>query len=164
MSYVKGGRYHADKDDSIVPSQAYGYDWLQSTHDKIWQHPAQIGDTTGKWMIFRSGENVDALWPVLMQSLHQGKLGTSMKAATKNDPGTLICVYTQDWRDIGDIRRVLIELRALGVNERLYYKADEQTLLRISGSIYCSSSGNTITLTSKGKDWYRQTGEKLPQL
>ncbi len=40
----------------------------------------------------------------------------------------VICVYTYDYADEADVRRVREELRALGFIDKLSYKADEDTL------------------------------------
>jgi len=57
----------------------------------------------------------------------------------------LICVYTVDWTDDADVRRVLGELRALGFNGRLSYKTDSDTLTGQYGSgsaTYVSQPGS----------------------
>ena len=78
--------------------------------------------------------------------------GISAKAATArhNDLVTsqrtkLICVYTRDWEDQDDVRRVLGQLRDLGVTWRLSYKTDEATLSGVYGTglaIYVSQPGS----------------------
>ncbi|MGD0071944.1 MAG: putative phosphothreonine lyase domain-containing protein [Candidatus Bathyarchaeia archaeon] len=64
-----------------------------------------------------------------------GKLGDSSKVATAKpnsnatNPDTkVMCVYTYDWNDENDVRRVREELRKLGITNKLPYKADEDTL------------------------------------
>jgi hypothetical protein len=81
-----------------------------------------------------------------------GRLGISAKAATARhselatSPRTkLICVYTRDWQDQDDVRRVLRQLRDLGVASRLSYKTDEATRLGAYGAgsaIYVSQPGS----------------------
>jgi hypothetical protein len=89
-----------------------------------------------------------------------------MKATTPVNPGRegegLICIYTQDWRDVEDVRRVIGELRALGITDRLYYKADAQTLQGMSGSVYCSPRDTALELTTKGRQWFRENGIPFP--
>jgi hypothetical protein len=36
-------------------------------------------------------------------------------------------VYTYDWQDEKDVRRVRQELRELGITQRIPYKSDEET-------------------------------------
>jgi hypothetical protein len=169
MSKTAGGRYYTDYIDPILPSQCREV-WLQF-HNPA-RPDAEIdkdGDTlTGKWLLYREPDAVDELWPRLKESTHHGRLGVSMKATTAANPGReaggLICVYTQDWRDIADIRRVLSELRSLGIADKLYYKADAQTLRGLSGSIYCSPRSTALEVTAKGKVWYGQSGVPVPAL
>jgi len=57
----------------------------------------------------------------------------------------LICVYTRDWQDRDDVRRVLGALRGLGVSWRLAHKTDEVTGAGVYGrgsSIYVSQPGS----------------------
>jgi hypothetical protein len=55
-------------------------------------------------------------------------------------------VYTRDWQDHGDVRRVLYGLRKLGVSWRLSYKTDEATGAGVYGrgsSLYVSQKDST---------------------
>jgi len=40
----------------------------------------------------------------------------------------VICVYTYDWADEVDVRRIREELRRLGITWKIPYKADEDTI------------------------------------
>lgn len=81
-----------------------------------------------------------------------GSLGSEAKAATARpnsleaSPGKKpICVYTRDWQDRDDVRRVLGALRDLGVSWRLSYKTDEATSAGVYGraaSVYVSPPGS----------------------
>ncbi|MBN9743535.1 hypothetical protein DMP23_21060 [Amycolatopsis sp. A1MSW2902] len=88
----------------------------------------------GKWMVFVYTADVDHWWALISQAVETGVLGPSAKVATAkpnpnvtNPRARLICVYTADWRDRGDVRRVLRVLRGLGVSWRLSYKTDDAT-------------------------------------
>lgn len=88
----------------------------------------------GKWMVFVYTADVDRYWALISHAVEQGSLGPSAKVATAkphphatNPRARLICVYTADWRDRADVRRVLATLRGLGVSWRLSYKTDEAT-------------------------------------
>ncbi|GAA1028056.1 MULTISPECIES: putative phosphothreonine lyase domain-containing protein [Amycolatopsis] len=92
------------------------------------------GEAPGKWMVFVYAADVDHYWALIRQAVLTGSLGPSAKVATAkpnpnatNPRARLICVYTADWRDRGDVRRVLRTLRGLGVSWRLSYKTDEAT-------------------------------------
>jgi hypothetical protein len=160
-SYVEGGRYYTTYDDPILPSQAFVWEWLQFL---VEERTPEI--CTGKWMLFHSMEETDRLWPLLKDALQQRLLGESMKAGTnKLSKRVLTCIYTKDWQDVDDVRRVLVALRKIiSDTERIYYKSDEQTLTGLSGSIYCSPNGENIELTPKGREWYAQSNVIPPTL
>jgi len=78
---------------------------------------------------------VDAVWATIKEATEAGRLGGSAKVATAKpnpyatDPNTkVICVYTYDWTDEADVRRIRVELRALGITQKIPYKADADTL------------------------------------
>jgi len=57
----------------------------------------------------------------------------------------LICVYTRNWQDKDDVKRVLRRLRGLGVSWRLSYKTDEATVFGVYGAgsaAYVSQPGS----------------------
>ena len=60
---------------------------------------------------------LDDWWDKIWPAVKQGDLGFRAKAATARENGLqvsdstkIICVYTRDWRDKDDVRRVLIGL------------------------------------------------------
>lgn len=83
------------------------------------------------------------MWAKIKAAVEEGKLGDSAKVATaKPNPlagrskARVICVYTYDWTDEKDVKRIREELRKLGITNRIPYKADEDTLsgkYRIAG-------------------------------
>jgi len=88
----------------------------------------------GKWLVFVPESAVDSWWDTIKTAIEAGRLGDQAKVGTAlRNPhaykgARVICVYTEDWRDKADVGRVLGELRALGVDWRLSYKSDEDTL------------------------------------
>jgi hypothetical protein len=146
----------------------------------------QHGVTNGKWMLFPSESNVDIVWGVVCNAVWEGKLGNVAKVATGKDVDTedvtlqafhdgesgvarrtsdsrdsgarLICVYTPDFSNEADVRRVIKSLKDLGLLQTdgnayggentatIYYKADAYTYLdilngneyKIKASMYCS--------------------------
>lgn len=110
------------------------------------------GVRTGKWMLFPSEGEVDGVWKVVVEGTVEGKLGVSAKVATRDDIGVvgegggtggdggtgggrsrgggrerLVCVYTEDFDDEGDVLRVLKKLVEMGLAaggqaRGLYYK------------------------------------------
>jgi len=75
------------------------------------------------------------VWAKIKKATEEGKLGDSAKVATAkpnpnatNQATKVICVYTYDWTDEKDVKRVREELRILGITNKIPYKADEDTL------------------------------------
>jgi hypothetical protein len=92
---------------------------------------------TGKWLIFEYRENIDEVWHRIKSATEEGILGLAAKVRTakpissykKNKKDThVICVYTYDWTDEKDVKRVREELRKLGITNKIPYKADEDTI------------------------------------
>ena len=78
---------------------------------------------------------IDEVWDKIRVATEQGRLGRSAKVATakpsplaKNPAVRVICVYTYDWTDEVDVKRVRAELRTLGFTAKIAYKTDEDTL------------------------------------
>jgi Domain of unknown function (DUF1917) len=88
----------------------------------------------GKWMIFSSPERHDDAWALVRDATEGGSLGIQAKAATakvnplaKGSKSKLICVYTRDYEDQEELRRVLRRLRELGFVEKMFYKTNQAT-------------------------------------
>lgn len=103
----------------------------------------ETSTTCGKWMLFPSDEDYPRCWRLVAEATAEGKLGITSKAATPSptEPLNLICVYTYDFTDMDDVRRVLEGLVDLGLCRKggkpLFYKCDGYTYLGIkSGNEY----------------------------
>lgn len=90
---------------------------------------------SGKWLVFVDEKDVDEVWAKIRKAVEEGKLGSDAKVATaKPNPNAtkpskrVICVYTYDYTDEEDVRRIREELRKLGIASRIPYKTDEDTL------------------------------------
>lgn len=73
-------------------------------------------------------------WDKIKRATEDGKLGSSAKVSTarpnpnaKDPNAKVICVYTYDWTDEKDAKRVREELRRLGISSKIPYKADNDT-------------------------------------
>ncbi len=95
-------------------------------------------DTTcGKWMLFPSEANVARVWRLVAEATSEGKLGHTSKVATyqPSETSRVICVYTYDFADTEDVRKVLNGLVELELVSRagsaIYYKCDAYTYLHI---------------------------------
>ena len=105
----------------------------------------------GKWLVFVLPGQIGTRWAQIKEATAQRLLGIQAEAATaRQNPlatsqAKLICVYTRDWLDRDDVRRVLRGLRELGVSWRLSYKTDEATGADVYGrgsSLYVSQRGS----------------------
>ncbi|MFJ9752618.1 putative phosphothreonine lyase domain-containing protein [Streptomyces chartreusis] len=104
--------------------------WADHPHDdpdceRLW---------SGKWLWFPPLRLLDDSWNTIRTATHDGVLGYRSKAATlintrpgSDDTRRPICIYTNDWRDLEDVKRVLNALRDLGNVDVLLYKTDSET-------------------------------------
>lgn len=102
--------------------------------------------TSGKWMLFPSHDRLDHTWKRVVEGTVDNRLGTMAKVATANSDRDqsvrLICVYTRDFSDMEDVKRVLDELVNLGLVKKdsekgIWYKCDSYTHLGLeSGNNY----------------------------
>lgn len=100
------------------------------------QEARKFGVIHGKWMLFVNQKNVDKAWAAVATALAKGNLGEGAKVATNDgsDDSRLICVYTKDFGDMEDVKRVLKGMIAVDlVDEKrpIYYKCDAYTHLDI---------------------------------
>ncbi|KAL4818095.1 hypothetical protein BDW67DRAFT_21969 [Aspergillus spinulosporus] len=101
---------------------------------------------TGKWMMFITPDQVDSYWEAVADATMKGFLGVGAKVATLSNSdeqgkARLMAIYTRDYDDIADVKRVLrklVELKLVKRGERpIYYKRDALTYLNIkSGNRY----------------------------
>lgn len=100
----------------------------------------ETGVTSGKWMFFPSVDYVDSVWKTVVMVLDKGELGDTAKVATDDGSGQgrLICVYTNDFSDKADVKRVLETLVEKGLVDKesrpIYYKCDAYTYLDIKSN------------------------------
>ncbi|KAK5995774.1 UPF0696C11orf68-like protein [Cladobotryum mycophilum] len=105
-------------------------------------HLAHLGKVrTGKWMLFCSVTEVNEVWEIVVKATANNELGIAAKVAPRSqtqDPrkDRLLCVYTADFADKVDVKRVLQKLRELKLVETrsrpIYYKPDAFTYIGIS--------------------------------
>lgn len=90
--------------------------------------------TTGKWMLFPEARDVNSVWKVVADNTASGELGICAKVATgsgdideKAKQERLVCVYTKDFSDGEDVRRVVRQMEILDLVPKngppwIYYK------------------------------------------
>lgn len=114
------------------PSKVTSEYWLYAER-RIGKYPAPT-KRCGKWLIFVSLKSIDVVWERIRKATEEGRLGEGAKVATAkpnhiaaNSSMKVICVYTYDWKDTEDVRRIRAELRSLGITWKIPYKSDEDT-------------------------------------
>jgi len=118
-------------DPNAKPSRVTEVPWLYARRRRG-RYPRPT-PRSGKWLVFVRPEDVDEVWARIRKAVEEGRLGHAAKVATAAPnplarPGRrVICVYTYDWTDEADVRRVREELRRLGITWKIPYKADEDT-------------------------------------
>jgi hypothetical protein len=105
----------------------------------------RFGVTSSKWMLFPKLDDLPRVWRLVAEATAEGKLGSTSKVGTWSPDDaikgcTLICVYTNDFSDLDDVKRVMRALIDLGIAKReskIYYKCDAYTYLGMkSGNAY----------------------------
>jgi hypothetical protein len=100
-------------------------------------------------MFFPQADQVNEVWAKVCEGVDANRLGTGAKVSTSSktsqkpeDPARLICVYTKDFTDVADVKRVLLALEGMGlirtdISWGTLYKCDAYTYLGIySGNHY----------------------------
>ncbi|KAL1872560.1 hypothetical protein Plec18167_006678 [Paecilomyces lecythidis] len=102
----------------------------------------ETGVVSGKWMLFPTADHVDKVWAAVAEATANDELGVAAKVATDDESGggRLVAIYTHDYDDKKDVKRVLeklVELRLVdkGAGARpIYYKCDAYTYLDIKST------------------------------
>lgn len=125
-----------------------------------------------KWMLFPNMDQLHHTWRLVCEGVIEDRLGSAAKVAVDSSakstarngsPQRLICVYTKDFSDIDNVRRVLEELVELGLTPRegngVYYKCDAYTYLgiesdnpyKLRASLYSSRDLLTMSKATQSK-------------
>ena len=98
----------------------------------------EAGMLCGKWMLFPHEDDASGVWKRVVGAVIEGKLGTAAKIATDSDGGKgtrLICIYTKDFSDEADVKRVVLQLQKMDLLPKngysIHYKCDAYTYLNI---------------------------------
>ena len=115
-----------------LPSQPLPGVWLWQTGPLDGLLP-RSDRRTGKWMVFLSSSQADALWPVVKNAIKSGCLASIATAAKISLPNPsklnshVLIIYTFDYNDKKTVADCLSAIRRLGILVKLYYKTDDQT-------------------------------------
>ncbi|KAB8346308.1 hypothetical protein FH972_023352 [Carpinus fangiana] len=106
---------------------------VQKLESELKQTAKRYNVASGKWMLFPSEGQVDRVWKTVCDAMLRSNLGNMAKVATKDETkdGRLVCIYTYDFENEADVKRVCTQLKLLGLipDKGIYYKADAWTLL-----------------------------------
>jgi hypothetical protein len=93
----------------------------------------ESGLVDGKWLIHAPYEKINEIWKTVASSTMNGELGVDTKVSTVLQGASeyVICVYTKNYLYVEDVKRVRKRLTELGFPQRLYYKPDIYTYLKI---------------------------------
>ncbi len=129
-----------------------GHSWVHA-----YAGPTPLLDTRhiGKWLIRVNCRYAEYCWGCVCRGTESSTLGIAAKVSTDwgrlHDPSGpwkqhVICVYTRDWRDEEDVRRVAGALRRVDAirKQTLYYKPDVMTY----SGIYSGSSAGEVAIYS----------------
>ena len=105
------------------------------------------GVTSGKWMLFPTLDDAPRVWKQVCEAVINNRLGNMAKIAAMANVGSrslLICIYTADFSDVREVRRVVEELVSMGFVSpssgtpslfgTIYYKCDAYTHLGIDSN------------------------------
>lgn len=114
-----------------IPSKIFDRYWLVHIDEDYKFSKNRDERESGKWLIFDTTSNIDAYWRLIIDSLDNNLLGPSAKVSTskikegfENNDTRVICVFTEDFNDKGDLCRIEKEIRRLGILNELTYKLD----------------------------------------
>jgi hypothetical protein len=86
----------------------------------------------GKWLIFADHESIDLLWGKVIHLLCvQLKKGSAKVSTRKEGERHVICVYTEDFTDLKEVKALRAGLRRIGVRWKIGFKTDAYTHLGI---------------------------------
>jgi hypothetical protein len=122
----------ANPSDLDNPTEVTDRQWLLARRQQG-DYPEQDRNG-GKWLVFMPTHLIDEVWRDIREATERGELGALAKVSTAmpnpkaNDKSEkVICVYTYDYTDVEDVRRIRQVLRRLGITHKIPYKADEDT-------------------------------------
>lgn len=99
----------------------------------------------GHWLVPVKTRRPDDFWQLVADATWSGRLGPYSKTdAFPPVPGhpLLVHVYTADYRDAADLRRVLNGLRTVGFDGELGYFENEAAHLHLGGPLYTALAGS----------------------
>lgn len=87
----------------------------------------------GKWLIYADSSKIDSLWERVIRMLCLDGKGSQAKVSGRKEgeDSHVICVYTDDYTQLAEVKALRDALRAIGVKWRIGFKTDAYTHLDI---------------------------------
>jgi len=121
--------------------------------EQLTQLAVEMGCLTGKWLIKFAPDQIAEAFDRVCEAMRQGMLGSAAKRSLEpKDNLHVICVYTRDFRDKGDVHRVLNALRAKGLAP-LVGKEQPSNYISPSKSVTYKTDLYTIVGIYMGNPW-----------
>jgi len=116
--------------DERLPSQEKEDYWIYALNE-TGNYTLKRGDS-GKWLLFEDRTTIDAVWNIIKEGTRQGLFGNTAKVSTarpnknaSNQEQAVICIYSADFDDQEDVKRIEENIRSLGIEHKLVYKLDK---------------------------------------
>lgn len=116
--------------DNRNPSEVTDGYWVYAFNETN-NYQLERGNS-GKWMLFEHIDDVDVVWIKVREAIRKGLLGNSAKVSTAKVNNNalfsnyqVICVFTADFENKVDVKRIEKSLREIGIENKLVYKLDQ---------------------------------------
>lgn len=125
------------KESTYVPTTHLSGYWVAAANPK---KSFINSDLSGKWIIQLEEKEVDSVWKKIKKACKSGKFELAkcstllMIQEVPKYKDYVICVYTNDWSDLNDVKKVRENLRKLGIEQPLKYKRDLETRNGVYGT------------------------------
>lgn len=109
--------------------------WLHAHEPKLTSFHSH--EKSGKWCLFVKPEEIDSAWEKIKQAAKESKImlaKTSTAMSSANYDNYVICVYTNNWEDMDDLKKSREVLRELGFTDPISYKRDVETMNHVYGT------------------------------
>lgn len=137
-----GDLQHRNQDGDLDAFMAAGTSLLESNGARLQKDLLNAATdcklTSGKWLLYPNMNDLPRVWGLVAEATASGKLGPTSKVATYDErnpaKNRVICVYTYDFSDLTDVKRVLsalVENEIIKQESRISYKCDAYTHLGI---------------------------------
>ena len=112
------------------PSETIDSYWIYAENEK--NNYTVKRANSGKWLIFEHKSKIDEIWSLIRKATTDGILGNSSKTSTNksnknasNADYCVICVFTANYNNHADVKRIEQNIRSLKITNKLIYKLDK---------------------------------------